>query len=110
MAKPTASLVIHDPRNPSFSEFSAVVQMSLCQAGDAAVLADTCENPALPGRTIATTIEHAISGLLTPLVKGDAGGFPSTGWFGRGVPVRLIIRPSSSSCSEPQPDLLLDFG
>ncbi len=64
-------LVINDLKNPFFTEFATAVQMAISEAGYAAVVANTDEDPALQARTIAAMIEHGVSGLIISPVYGD---------------------------------------
>ena len=54
-------LVINDLRNPFFTEFATSVQMALSDAGFAAVLANTDEDPKLQQRAIAGMVAAPVS-------------------------------------------------
>jgi LacI family transcriptional regulator len=64
-------LVINDLRNPFFTEFAALFQMELAQAGFATVLANTDENPKLQGQMISSLVEHGVSGIIISPAYGD---------------------------------------
>jgi len=64
-------LVINDLRNPFFTEFAALFQMELAQAGFATVLANTDEDPKLQGQMIASLVEHGVSGFIISPAYGD---------------------------------------
>lgn len=57
-------LVINDLRNPFFTEFAASLQMTLADKGYATVIANTDEDPNVQSRTIASLVEHGVSGLI----------------------------------------------
>lgn len=57
-------LVINNLRNPFFTEFAASLQMTLAEHGYATVIANTDENPNAQSRTIASLVEHGVSGLI----------------------------------------------
>lgn len=57
-------LVINDLRNPFFTEFAALFQMELARHGFATVMANTDEDPKLQVRTIASLVEHGVSGVI----------------------------------------------
>lgn len=64
-------LVINDLRNPFFTEFAALFQMELAQAGFATVLANTDEDPKLQSRMISSLVEHGVSGFIISPAYGD---------------------------------------
>jgi LacI family transcriptional regulator len=87
-------LVINDLRNPFFTEFATAVQMAISEAGYAAVVANTDEDPELQARTIAAMIEHGISGLIISPVYGDEEA--SFGQLARaGIPAMQVLRKVS---------------
>ncbi len=64
-------LVINDLRNPFFTEFAALFQMELAQAGFATVLANTDEDPKLQGEMISALVEHGVSGFIISPSYGE---------------------------------------
>lgn len=64
-------LVINDLRNPFFTEFAALFQMELAQAGFATVLANTDEDPKLQSQMISSLVEHGVSGFIISPAYGD---------------------------------------
>lgn len=87
-------LVINDLRNPFFTEFATAVQMAISEAGYAAVVANTDEDPELQARTIAAMIEHGVSGLIISPVYGDEEA--SFGQLARaGIPAMQVLRKVS---------------
>ena len=87
-------LVINDLRNPFFTEFATSVQMALSEAGYAAVVANTDEDPELQARTVAAMIEHGVSALvISPAYGGEADTF---GLIERaGLPALQVLRKVS---------------
>ncbi len=57
-------LVINDLRNPFFTEFATVLQMSLADRGYSCVIGNSDETPALQARLIASMIEHGVTALV----------------------------------------------
>lgn len=88
-------LVINDLRNPFFTEFATSVQMALSEAGYAAVLANTDEDPKLQQRAIAGMVEHGVSALIiSPAYGGEDEAF---GLLERaGVPAMQVLRKVSA--------------
>lgn len=64
-------LVINDLRNPFFTEFAALFQMELANAGFATVLANTDENPKLQSQMISSLVEHGVAGFIISPAYGD---------------------------------------
>ena len=64
-------LVINDLRNPFFTEFAALFQMELAQAGFATILANTDEDPKLQSQMISSLVEHGVSGFIISPAYGD---------------------------------------
>ncbi|NBZ89377.1 LacI family DNA-binding transcriptional regulator [Stagnihabitans tardus] len=86
-------LVINDLRNPFFTEFATSVQMALSEAGFAAVIANTDEDPRLQQRAIAGMVEHGVSALIISPAYGDDEAF---GLLERaGVPALQVLRKVS---------------
>ncbi|MBI1172502.1 LacI family DNA-binding transcriptional regulator [bacterium] len=86
-------LVINDLRNPFFTEFATSVQMALSEAGFAAVLANTDEDPKLQQRAIAGMVEHGVSALIISPAYGDEDAFALL--ERAGVPALQVLRKVS---------------
>lgn len=86
-------LVINDLRNPFFTEFATSVQMALSDAGFAAVLANTDEDPKLQQRAIAGMVEHGVSALIISPAYGDDEAFALL--ERAGVPALQVLRKVS---------------
>lgn len=101
-------LVINDLRNPFFTEFAASLQMTLADHGYATVIANTDEDPNVQSRTIASLVEHGVSGLIISPAYGcdeetmDAISAAST------PTIQVLRRIGSSTNSVPfiAPDYL----
>ncbi len=87
-------LVINDLRNPFFTEFATSVQMALSEAGFAAVLANTDEDPKLQQRAIAAMVEHGVSALIISPAYGDDEAFALL--ERAGVPALQVLRKVSA--------------
>lgn len=66
-------LVINDLRNPFFTEFATVLQMTLAAKGFATVIANSDENAELQAELVGSMIEHGVSGLVVSPAYGDGG-------------------------------------
>ncbi|WP_341862877.1 LacI family DNA-binding transcriptional regulator [Gymnodinialimonas sp. 57CJ19] len=66
-------LVINDLRNPFFTEFATVLQMTLAAKGYATVIANSDEDPDLQEKLIGSMIEHGVSALVVSPAYDDAG-------------------------------------
>ncbi len=66
-------LVINDLRNPFFTEFATVLQMTLAAKGYATVIANSDENAELQAELVGSMIEHGVSGLVVSPAYGDGG-------------------------------------
>ncbi|QXT40318.1 LacI family DNA-binding transcriptional regulator [Gymnodinialimonas ceratoperidinii] len=66
-------LVINDLRNPFFTEFATVLQMTLAAKGYATVIANSDEDPDLQAKLIGSMIEHGVSALVVSPAYDDAG-------------------------------------
>ena len=86
-------LVINDLRNPFFTEFATSVQMALSEAGFAAVLANTDEDPKLQARAISGMVEHGVSALIISPAYGDDEAFSLL--ERAGVPALQVLRKVS---------------
>jgi LacI family transcriptional regulator len=84
-------LVINDLRNPFFTEFATSVQMALAEAGFAAVIANTDEDPATQARTVAVMIEHGVSALIISPAYGDEAATFDT-ILRSGIPAMQVLR------------------
>ena len=66
-------LVINDLRNPFFTEFATVLQMTLAAKGYATVIANSDEDPELQSRLVGSMIEHGVSALVVSPTYGGCG-------------------------------------
>jgi LacI family transcriptional regulator len=66
-------LVINDLRNPFFTEFATVLQMTLAAKGYATVIGNSDEDPDLQAKLIGSMIEHGVSALVVSPAYDDAG-------------------------------------
>ncbi len=84
-------LVIHDLRNPFFTEFATSVQMALAARGHATVIANTDDDPGLQAQVVGAMLEHGVAGLMISPAYGQ-----EEATFGRvaraGVPVLQVLR------------------
>jgi LacI family transcriptional regulator len=88
-------LVINDLRNPFFTEFAITAQMTLSQAGYAAVLANTDEDPGIQAQVVASMIEHGVSGLLiSPAYGGTQATFDRVA--AAGIPMMQVLRQADA--------------
>jgi len=76
MRSPSAGLVglvINDLRNPFFTEFATVLQMTLAAKGYATVIANSDEDADLQAKLVGSMIEHGVSALVVSPAYGDGG-------------------------------------
>ena len=66
-------LVINDLRNPFFTEFATVLQMTLAARGYATVIANSDEDAGLQAKLVGSMIEHGVSALVVSPAYGDSG-------------------------------------
>ncbi len=66
-------LVINDLRNPFFTEFATVLQMTLAAKGYATVIANSDEDADLQAKLVGSMIEHGVSALVVSPAYGDGG-------------------------------------
>lgn len=66
-------LVINDLRNPFFTEFATVLQMTLAAKGFATVIANSDEDANLQAKLVGSMIEHGVSALVVSPAYGDGG-------------------------------------
>src|SRR6056297_2663862 len=67
-------LVIHDLRNPFFTEFATTLQMTLATQGYTTVIANSGEDPVLQGKLVGSMVEHGVSALVVSPAYGDGAG------------------------------------
>ena len=84
-------LVINDLRNPFFTEFATVLQMTLAAKGYATVIANSDENTDLQAKLIGSMIEHGVSALvISPAYGEGCGGFDQV--ERAGIPALQVLR------------------
>lgn len=66
-------LVINDLRNPFFTEFATVLQMTLAAKGFATVIANSDEDADLQAKLVGSMIEHGVSAMVVSPAYGDGG-------------------------------------
>lgn len=66
-------LVINDLRNPFFTEFATVLQMTLAAKGYATVIANSDEDADLQAKLVRSMIEHGVSALVVSPAYDDGG-------------------------------------
>ncbi|MEJ6390328.1 LacI family DNA-binding transcriptional regulator [Gymnodinialimonas ulvae] len=64
-------LVINDLRNPFFTEFATVLQMTLAAKGFATVIANSDEDTDLQAKLVGSMIEHGVSALVVSPAYGS---------------------------------------
>jgi LacI family transcriptional regulator len=67
-------LVIHDLRNPFFTEFATTLQMTLATQGYTTVIANSGEDPVLQAKLVGSMVEHGVSALVVSPAYGDGAG------------------------------------
>lgn len=84
-------LVVHDLRNPFFTEFAASAQMTLSRRNYATVLSNSDEDPELQMHAVSTMIEHGVAAfILSPTYGDDGGAFDLIS--GTGIPALQVLR------------------
>ncbi|OAN76579.1 LacI family transcriptional regulator [Jannaschia sp. EhC01] len=66
-------LVINDLRNPFFTEFATVLQMTLAAKGYATVIANSDEDADLQAKLMGSMIEHGVSALVVSPAYDESG-------------------------------------
>ncbi len=88
-------LVINDLRNPFFTEFATVLQMTLAARGYTTIIGNSDENPELQADLVGSMIEHGVSALVVSAAHGASGDT-----FDRiakaGVPALQVLRQADS--------------
>lgn len=88
-------LVINDLRNPFFTEFATVLQMTLATNGYATVIANSDEDADLQARLMDSMIEHGVSALVVSPAYDDGGDA-----FDRveraGIPAMQVLRKTDA--------------
>ena len=86
-------LVINDLRNPFFTEFATVLQMTLAAKGFSTVIANSDEAPDLQAKLVGSMIEHGVAGLVVSPAHGD--GAATFDQIARaGLPALQVLRKS----------------
>lgn len=84
-------LVINDLRNPFFTEFATVLQMTLAAKGYATVIANSDEDADLQAKLVGSMIEHGVSALVVSPAY-DEGGDAFDQIERAGIPAMQVLR------------------
>lgn len=88
-------LVINDLRNPFFTEFATVLQMTLAANGFTTVIGNSDEDAALQAKLVGSMIEHGVSALVISPAYGDGGA--SFDQIARaGLPALQVLRKTDA--------------
>jgi LacI family transcriptional regulator len=88
-------LVINDLRNPFFTEFATVLQMTLAAKGYATVIANSDEDADLQAKLVGSMIEHGVSALVVSPAYGE--GSEAFDQIERaGIPAMQVLRKTDA--------------